>query len=402
MSDFLKTPGFCVAPFVHSCIWTDGRAIPCCINQDVIFGDAKTESLEKIYSNDNEKLRSFRKELLSGNTPSSCYRCTNPEKNLGAESYRMFLNERYGHVLENMTIHPDGKVDDQKFAYYDVRFSNLCTLKCRMCDHINSSAIAAEENNQEGMKHKVLREPFDDFEEFSKFFVKNIDSVENMYFCGGEPLILEYHYKLLQLLIDHGKTDVLLKYNTNCTSIRYRNHEITDYWKKFTRVCVGMSLDDTGPRGEFIRDGSKWDVIKANLHQIRKECPHVTLEWMPTVQIMNVMTLPELHLELLRENLADAWYYIILTDPEFYSIQVLPKNMKEKVTSIWDEYLMTLMKYRAQPEKLKGLNDVMNFMNMADQSHLLPKFREEIMKKDRIRNQSFLKVFPDLKQLMEK
>ncbi len=401
MSDYLKTPGFCVAPFVHSCIWTDGRAIPCCINQDVIFGDAKTEKLEKIYSNENQTLKSFRQDLINGKTPDSCSRCTKPEKDLGAESYRMFLNQRYGHILDNMTIHPDGRVDDQKFAYYDVRFSNLCTLKCRMCDHINSSAIAAEENTSDGKKNKVLREPFDDFEEFSNFFVKNIDSVENMYFCGGEPLILEYHYKLLQLLIDHGKTDVLLKYNSNCTSIRFRQHEITEYWKKFSNVCIGMSLDDTGPRGEFIRDGSKWDVIKANLHQIRKECPHVYLEWTPTVQIMNVMTLPELHLELLREKLLDAWYYIILTDPDFYSVQVLPSAMKMKVTDIWSDYIGKLQMLQAPPDKLKSAMELINFMNMSDQTALLPKFRDETLKKDRIRNQSFLKIFPDLKQLME-
>ncbi len=401
MSDFLKTPGFCVAPFVHSCIWTDGRAIPCCINQDVIFGDAKTESLDKIYSNDNEKLRSFRQELISGKTPSSCYRCTNPERDLGAESYRMFLNQRYAHVLEKMTIHQDGTVDDQKFAYYDVRFSNLCTLKCRMCDHINSSSIAAEENAHDGKKNKVLREPFDDFEEFSSFLVKNIDSVENMYFCGGEPLILEYHYKLLQLLIDHGKTDVLLKYNSNCTSIRFRNHEITEYWKKFSNVCVGMSLDDCGPRGEFIRDGSSWEGIKANLQQIRKECPHVYLEWTPTVQIMNVMTVPELHRELIREGLVDAWYYIILTDPDYYSIQVLPADLKDKVTVLWEEHTKFLQRLQIPEAKLKSASEVINFMNLADQTKLLPKFRDEIRKKDRIRNQSFIKVFPDLKQLME-
>ncbi len=401
MSDYLKTPGFCVAPFVHSCIWTDGRAIPCCINQDVIFGDAKTENLEKIYSNDNETLRSFRQDLLNGKTPSSCYRCTNPERDLGAESYRMFLNQRYGHVLDNMTIHPDGKVDHQKFAYYDVRFSNLCTLKCRMCDHINSSAIAAEENTHEGKKNKVLTEPFENFEEFSKFFVKNIDSVENMYFCGGEPLILEYHYKLLQLLIDHGKTDVLLKYNSNCTSIRFRHHEITEYWKKFSNVCVGMSLDDTGPRGEFIRDGSKWDVIKNNLQQIRKECPHVWLEWTPTVQIMNVMTVPELHMELIRESLVDAWYYIILTDPDYFSIQVLPAALKGKVSEIWEQHAIFLQRLHIPMAKLKSATEVINFMNLEDRTKLLPKFRDEIRKKDRIRNQSFVKVFPDLKQLME-
>lgn len=401
MSEYLKTPNFCVAPFVHSCIWTDGRVIPCCINQSEVFGDAKTEDLSVVYSNANEKLVAFRKELLSGVAPASCHRCTRPEQNQGPESYRMWLNKKFGHVLEQMEIRPDGTVDQQKFAYYDVRFSNLCTLKCRMCDHINSSAIASEENQTLEVKHKVLREPFEDFEEFSRFFVKNIDSVENMYFCGGEPLILEYHYKLLQLLIDHGKTDVFLKYNSNCTSIRYRDKKITDYWKKFPQICLGMSLDDTGKRAEFIRDGSDWQMILDNLREIRKECPHVTLEWTPTIQMMNVMTVPKLHLELLKEDLVDLWYYIILTDPAYYSIQALTPGLKQEALSIWDSYIKNLKKFEVKREQIMLAEQVMTFMMLVDNTSLLPLFRDETLGKDKKRNQSFTEVFPHLKQLVE-
>lgn len=400
MSDYLKKPGFCVAPFVHSCIWTDGRVIPCCINQDEVFGDVKSQEMTEIYSNDNSKLVHFRRELLSGKAPASCYRCTNPEKDLGAESYRMFLNTKYGHAFESMTVHPDGTVDEMKFAYYDVRFSNVCTLKCRMCDHINSSSIASEENNFEGQKHKILREPFEDFEEFSKFFVENIDSVENMYFCGGEPLILEYHYRLLQLLIDHGKTNVFLKYNSNCTSIRFRDKIVTDYWKKFPDVCVGMSLDDSGPRGEFIRDGSKWETIIANLQQIRKECPHVSLEWTPTVQIMNVLTVPDLHLELFSKGLVNGFYFIILTDPKFYSIQALPSELKALVMARWKKYAQWLISVERE-DRVKSVEEVLNFMNQEDTTSVLPEFQKETMKKDKIRKQSFVATFPHLKSLME-
>lgn len=401
MSDYLKTPGFCVAPFVHSCIWTDGRVIPCCINQDVVFGDAKSEDLNAIYSNNNKKLISFRKELLSGKAPKSCERCTKPEQDHGAESYRLWLNKKFGHVINDIKINANGTIDEQKFAYYDVRFSNLCTLKCRMCDHINSSAIASEENNFLKAGHKVLREPFEDFEEFSRFFVKNIDSVENMYFCGGEPLILEYHYKLLQLLIDHGKTDVFLKYNSNCTSIRFRDKKITDYWKKFPNICLGMSLDDTGQRAEFIRDGSNWQTILENLREIRKECPHVSLEWTPTIQIMNVMTIPKLHLELLKEGLVDLWYYIILTDPSFYSIQALTPELKQEVLATWDNYRKNLMKLDKTPMQLKLAEDVMSFMMKIDKTSLLPAFRKETLSKDKMRKQSFSEIFPHLKKLME-
>lgn len=400
MSDYLKTPGFCVAPFVHACIWTDGRVIPCCINQDEVFGDAKSQGLAEIYSNRNDKLLAFRQKLLSGERPASCHRCTRPESELDTESLRIWLNRSFGHVLDEMTVHPDGSVSDQKFAYYDIRFSNLCTLKCRMCDHINSSAIASEENASRGQRHKVLREPFEDFDEFSRFFVEHIEAAESMYFCGGEPLILEYHYKLLQLLIDHGKTDVFLKYNTNCTSIRFRDKKITDYWKKFPRVCLGMSLDDQGERAEFIRDGSSWPGILENLREIRRECPHVVLEWTPTIQVMNVLTAPDLHLALLADDLVDLWNYNVLTDPPYYSVQVMPEGLKQEVRTKWDSYVKAL-RVLGHGRFIKRSEEVMAFMDMADRSDLLPEFRQETGAKDRIRKQSFVETFPHLAELME-
>ena len=42
-----------------------------------------------------------------------------------------------------------------------------------------------------------------------------INDVEEIYFAGGEPLVMEEHYLILEKLIAAGRTDVRLRYNTN-------------------------------------------------------------------------------------------------------------------------------------------------------------------------------------------
>jgi organic radical activating enzyme len=316
-------------------------------------------------------------------------------------SYRMFLNDKFSHLLTDLKVSPDGTLEREAIASYDVRFSNLCNLKCRMCDSVNSSAIAAEENSSEDKKQKIIQQPFVNFEDFSAFFLKNIKHIEFIYFCGGEPLLLDYHYKLLQLLIDHDRTDVVIKYNSNCTQLNFKDQSIISFWKKFKSVNLGMSLDDCGPRGEYIRDGSNWNRIKENLLLIRKECPHVGLEWTPTIQIMNVLTIPDIHMELIKDNLIDAYGPILLTSPDYFSVEALPKEFKIRVEMVIDAHVKVISRLGRRFEEIRHFSDLIKFMHGSNREDLLTKFREEILKKDKIRNQNFIEIFPELKFLME-
>ena len=46
-----------------------------------------------------------------------------------------------------------------------------------------------------------------------------------------------------------------------------------------------------------------------------------------------------------------------------------------------------------------GFKSALNFIRANDRSELLPKFREEVIKLDTIRNENFWKVFPELNEL---
>jgi len=48
---------------------------------------------------------------------------------------------------------------------------------------------------------------------------------------------------------------------------------------------------------------------------------------------------------------------------------------------------------------VNGIDNIINHMYNEDNSNLIPKFRQEMQKMDMVRNENFLKVFPELKDL---
>lgn len=402
--ELLKSKHFCIQPFVHACVWTDGRALPCCINQDYVLGDTTLTAVADIYSNKNSKLVELRKEMLTGpDLPKSCYRCSTPENQYADNSYRYYSNKHYGHLLDKMQINDNGTITDPKISTWDVRFSNLCNLKCRTCDSINSSKIAEEERKYLGKNIKVLKEAFDDSTEFFKFFESNIDSIEEVYFCGGESLLLEDHYKMLDILVAHNKFDTVLRYNTNCTKILFKDKNVVDnYWIKFKHVRLGLSLDAGWEQLSYIRHGSDWDIVLTNLKYIISKCPNAFMQFSPTVSILNAFHISKLHKFLVEEKIIklNDIYLNILTFPDFYSITALTPSLKEQVKQHWEQYKIDVVNMGANDFVIEEIDKVIKYMFTQDQSHTLENFRKDTDLKDKLRKETTKNIFPELHSIL--
>jgi organic radical activating enzyme len=402
--ELLNKKHFCIQPFVHSCIWTDGRVLPCCINQHYHFGHTSKNSLDEIYNNNNEKLVEFRKEILNGpELPDSCSRCADMENNYADNSYRYYSNRHYGHLLDDIDINEDGTVNNNKVYTWDVRFSNLCNLKCRTCDNINSSKIAEEDRKYWNKSIVVLKEAFDDTTEFFQFFEKNIDVIEEIYFCGGEPLLLEEHYRMLDLLIEHKRFNTIIRYNTNATKLMFKDKNVVDdYWVHFPKVRLGLSLDAGWEQIGVIRHGSNWDTIVSNLRHIVDKCPHVFIQFSPTISILNIFHVARLHKFLAEEKLlglSDV-YFNILTFPTYYSITILPSEMKEKVKKEWEQYKSDLIQLGCNSYMEEEIDKVIKYMYTYNYTGPIGRFIEVTKMMDSRRNESTFDVFPELKDLL--
>lgn len=403
--ELLNSDHFCILPFVHACVWTNGKVQPCCINPFYELGSVKEKSLEDIFSSSNPKLQSMRKQMIEGpDLPESCHRCSRPEKTYNALSYRNHSNKTYGHLLDNIEFDNDNNVVTERISLWDVRFSNLCNLKCRTCDSINSSKIAEEEISKEGRTVPIFRKAYDDANDFYDFFIKHIDTIEEIYFCGGEPLLLAEHYKILDLLIEHKKFNVLLRYNSNCTQLTFKDKNVVrDYWPLFSNIRLDASLEAGWEQLNYVRHGADWDTIVDNLRSIKNNCPHVVIQIGPVVGILNVFHIRRMHEFLIKEQIIypDNIYYNICNYPVYYSITALPSNLKDKVKEHLTEYVQSVTALGAGSVVEDEVNKIITYMYSKDDSKYLDNFKDETARKDSFRNENFLEVFPEYKELYE-
>ena len=71
------------------------------------------------------------------------------------------------------------------------------------------------------MKQNIQHGP-KNFDELLQQLHFVFDDLEEIYFAGGEPMLMEEHYAILDLLLKHGKTDVKLRYATNFSQTVYK------------------------------------------------------------------------------------------------------------------------------------------------------------------------------------
>ena len=397
---------FCIYPWIHIHAYPTGEVYPCCHAEMGIgqIGNCREQTLEEIWNNPRQ--RQLRLDMLSETPNAACGRCYEQEKS-GFFSGRQSANKHHGHhIREIYTTDSTGANDVMVLTYWDIRFSNLCNLRCRSCGHIFSSQWYQDQvklaGPEWGKNNKVLnyagRTETDIWEQLEP----HLDYVEQIYFAGGEPLLMEEHYNILEELLRRGRTDVRLIYNTNFTHTDLKGRSVFEYWRQFKSVAVGASLDDQGARAEYIRKGTNWAQVEQNRRDMLAICPDVDFYISPTLSIMNAKHLPEFHRAWVEAGLIKPQdlNVNILQDPAHYRIDIATKEYKEELST---RYLNHIIWLREQGDHLgratQGFESAITFMNATDNSHLIPKFWEKTRQLDDIRNENILEVIPELAAL---
>ena len=396
---------FCMMPWVHMHAFPDGRAYPCCLaDYWHPIGDLRKSTMEQVWN--EQPLRDMRKNMLADQKSVQCTKCYEQEAN-GFFSMRNDANRNYGHhIAEVDQTKEDGTHPEFKIRYWDVRFSNLCNFSCRSCGPIFSSNWYNDHVKLYNRKPDVLGRDMarveytaGDEDAMLEQMLPHIPYLEQVYFAGGEPLIMKEHYFMLEKLIEHGKTDIRIQYNTNFSELRYKDKHVFDYWKHFKNVSVGASLDASGERAELMRKGTNWSQTVKNRERMMQQVPHVDFYISATISAMNVLHVLAFHKEWVQMGLIDAkdFNVNICQSPDWYRIDILPEDFKQQyVIPAYEEHIAWLEPKDKLQRATNGFKSVLNFIRANNRSDQLPRFREEIQKLDDIRREDFWKVFPEL------
>jgi radical SAM protein with 4Fe4S-binding SPASM domain len=392
---------FCILPWTHMHMWPAGTTYPCCMaDPELPIGDTQTQSLQEIWNSD--RMKQLRLDMLEDKRNPICRRCHELEDS-GVWTLRKSSNLNFAsHKNKVDDTEEDGSAGEVNLAYMDIRFSNLCNLKCRSCGPLFSSSWFDDHVEMYGsVDHNKFLKVRDDSENFMDELDPLLETVERVYWAGGEPLITEEHYRILDKWIEMGKRNVVMDYTTNFTQMRYKKKSIFEYWNAFDDVRVAASLDANHARGEYLRKNMDWAQVVQNRRDMIEQCPHVYFEITPTVSVYNVLNLPDFHKEWIEEGLLEPGNIRIniLLDPTYMRLSILPPWMKRRVIKRYEEHLDYLKNIGANKFVNKQFRDILAMLE-KDHTNELKTFLYKTKKVDKVRGEDWLDVFPELKDML--
>lgn len=394
----------CLFPWTHMYVHTTGDVYPCCIsnpgNKKFSLGNVKNNTIDEILNSDGYK--DLRKNMTNGVPVPHCNQCYIRETSEG-RTYRHGSFDMYGKYIDNIieNTNSDFSIKKPDIKYFDIRFSNLCSFKCRYCSEEFSTTWAAE-NRKRSINSNLptLQHVSDENPNFLNDVKTHLHGIEDIYFAGGEPLITEEHYEILNTLIENKKTDVKIRYSSNCSTIRFKDYDITNLWKHFSSIDFRASLDSFGSRAEYMRKGTDWNTIVTNILYIKEKAPNVEISINCVVSVYNILTITEF-----LQNLYDigilSWLntnvilYPISSD-FFLDINSLPPKLKNIAKKKIEDFISTLPQYT---KVISDLEIIKNYLNEEEVDLVHWKnFKLFNNNLDTFRNEKLEDVFPELKE----
>lgn len=411
---------FCMHPFTGLATREDGAIKICCRSQPI--GWIQNETLEEAWN--NPKMLEVRKQVTNGERPDVCKPCFDLEDQ-GVES----LRQRHisGVIPEaRVNLYPDALNalnDDFTMPFQiptmEIKLNNLCNLKCRMCNPLDSTSwkdwnevvqfYKDEDNYLVPTIENLVNVPgqyigpFDDSENWWASFTKLLPYFRRVEFAGGEPLMDPYHYKILDLLAPYGD-NIELKYATNGTTLGIKGgRTIHDYWPKFKSIAVNVSIDGIYDVYEYIRGNGKFSEIEENV-KVFKSFPNVSrVVGAFTVQANNIMQIDKV-IDYFINKMGIVFYSHRVNYPKVISAQTLPAPLKLKVVQRLEELKTEILEYPLVQEHkllekvtLQQIQDNINFLKANDLSKFWPDCIEFNKRLDKTRNQDFLATNPEFK-----
>lgn len=394
---------FCLFPWTHIHVTPRGRVFPCCnTGYSDYIGDYKNEKLIDLMN--SEEMKKLRLNMINGVPSKICNSCYEQEKITGhsGRTYSLNLFEKdLDNHLENTL--EDGTLKDFQMKYFDIRFSNICNMKCRTCSPEFSSQWSAEYNN-ENKSWPIMFHANNNQSILLDQVLEHIEHIDTFYFAGGEPLITEEHYILLETLIKKKLTNVRLFYNSNLSVLKYKDKDIIDLWSNFNGINMTASIDHVKERAEYIRNGTNWGTVESNLLTISK-LPNVNFSINTVLSIFNYATLNDFYIYLMKIGLyrksPQKWNLYNAFNPPYYTAQILPRSIKDRTKPT----LIKLAEFKRSigfnDQCVKMIHDAVNFTESKDLwEERKEDFLKNVLMRDKIRGEDFVKTFPELSEMI--
>ncbi len=430
---------FCPLPWIHLATRPNGEVRVCCtanasgagilddlsdvktaglVKKDGIAMNLRDHTIEEVWN--SEHMRRTRLQMLNGEIPSSCVKCFNEEAK-GMGSKRLWESAEWKKRVDFNKLIASTKEDGSapvSIPYFDLRLGNLCQLKCVMCSpHDSSSWIKEWKLQYPKYKDKdlIADQGWDDQYDYTWYkkgsFIDSMKhqafNIQELYFAGGEPLLIPEHYKILEFMVEEGYAkDCNLRYNSNGLELPDKLFKL---WEHFKEVRFNFSIDAYGERNDYIRYPSKWADVEKNLRRLDENTrDNTVINVACAVQLLNAGYIDELAEWKMDQGFSKinpsmfgggiiGTHLVYL--PSYLNVRVLPEDaklwVKAQVETFIDRQKFNL-EFNQHPFGAQRWQGLIKYMMAEDWSNKLPALIEYLKVTDERRGTDFRKTFPEL------
>jgi len=412
VSNWLMEPGnnFCIMPYVHLAVESDGGIRPCCMGSPLKDDNGKPVSIAGKTIGEIIQHPARQKMIDAFDRNEQFANCSECWKDNSENSARVKFSTNHTGALEYTLAAMQGTKPEQRLTWLEVKPGNRCNLKCRICGPHNSSSWTKDSFNmgQELGRTKsslTFKQSHDyQYNEQCKWIDEvdvwcNTDQLEHLeliHMMGGEPFMVPEHFELYRKIIADPKIDhskISIWYNTNGTY--FPTDEQLEVLSQFRDVRFSLSIDDIGKRFEYQRSLASWDSVKKNLIKFKDLESSAPRKWFaeadPTTSIYNIWYLEEYvdtMLEMGYEDLRKNTHYVA---GGINNIRSLHPDAKKKIA---DHHANT---------KHPWVTDAIKYMYYKEEFNRDRAYqrRREIATLDKYRKESFAEVFPEMWELIK-
>jgi MoaA/NifB/PqqE/SkfB family radical SAM enzyme len=403
---------FCTTPYSMIMINPDGGYRLCCLTNSLRHDlgaaiDPDTGAEMNVWTHSFAQAMNgkwhieMRKAHQEGRRTEQCSCCYDRDDIKGS-SRRTYVTEELGRVIPEF-VQSENAANVMDLTTHklnippvslDLRFSNLCNLKCYHCgpwysdkwyeefadfnkvdnfgwngkrikiSEATKGRLGANENGDLWWESEIWWERFDEL----------APSLRHLYVTGGEPMLVPAHAEMLQRLVDKGYAkDVVVELDTNLTAL---NPKIMSLWSNFKQVDVRVSVDAVDRLYEIARFPGKWDKFKSNIADLQAgKGPNMNV-WLTScispLSVFQLQATEEFNAEM---GISRNVHYRYIEGPDYLALGLLTKKQKQFIIDFYEKnptrYAKTLVEYlRIHWENCdkKALRRFVEFMDYLDKS----------------------------------
>lgn len=259
---------------------------------------------------EGQKLVEQREAFLRGERVSDCSSCWDAED-------QGFVSDRvYKSSEPNVgSLFSSGEAPATRGiipTYVEISLSNRCQFKCAYCSPENSSSLYGEmkefgpyrttedfgfgDHLSRGENFFLENDSNPYVDRFIEWFPRISRTLEVLRFTGGEPLLSQKLFDLLDLLIQHPSPELELIFNSNLGVQPKVLDQFIHKLKSMPKGSYGQltfitSIDGWGSGAELARWGLDLKAFEKNLLTIRENFPGANIRVTSTI---NLLALPDL------------------------------------------------------------------------------------------------------------